>query len=152
MTLHNLLALTITTLLLCTETTASPAPTPTHDVRNDFIGRGRIHVLNSTSFTGASLADRIGCLDRHGMLTLKDCAVFTRLDDYRDTLYTVAGNCSFRNPDMPTNRDSYYGRDTHAWSCGGGKGAEDGGVEHYYTIVSSLLAIKLQVGFGGIRG
>ncbi|KAL2128459.1 hypothetical protein VTI74DRAFT_9172 [Chaetomium olivicolor] len=102
------------------------------NVESDFVGRGAIHVLNTTNLTTASPSDRIGCLNAHGMLTANDCAVFTRLDDLPHALYSEAGNCSFRNPDMPTNTDSVYGRNTHAWSCGGKR--EDNVVEYYYTM------------------
>ncbi|KAK4120720.1 hypothetical protein N657DRAFT_579272 [Parathielavia appendiculata] len=121
------------TALLWRKTAAAVAATATHDVRDDFVGRGRIHVLNSTSFVTASLADRIGCLNRHGMLTLRDCAVFTLFDDSPRSFYSAEGNCSFRNPNTPTNRDSYYGSDTHAWSCGG-KDVDKSVNENYYTV------------------
>lgn len=115
------------------------------DVRDLFRGQGQIHVLNSSDFNTASPADRIGCFNEHGLLTLNDCAVFTHVHDQQtvaDWLTTSVGNCSFKNPNMPKNTDSYYGSDTVAWSCvdssvvdfvpGGGLNTG----EHYYTIVS----------------
>lgn len=130
--------------------TLTAAVNTQHDVTLDFTGRAQIHVLNTTDLTKASpLADRIGCLDAHGMLTSteEDCAVFTRLSDLPYTLSTPAGNCSFRDENMPLNRDSVYGRNTHAWSCGRGAGGEDKGVEYYYTIVSDPPLVLLFIHF-----
>ncbi|KAK3899076.1 hypothetical protein C8A05DRAFT_18441, partial [Staphylotrichum tortipilum] len=101
-----------------------------------FTGRGQIHVLSSTDITKASpIVDRIGCLNARGMVTSFefDCAVFTRLDDQPHTLSSPLGECSFRNQSMPSNKDSVYGRNTHAWWCGGLSGE---GVEYYYSVVS----------------
>lgn len=168
------LLLTATTLLLTPSTSALPSPetlttTPSHEVTEDFIGRGTIHILNSTSLSTASPADRIGCLNEHGMLisfshytttispssTTNDvnnndssntdknnnankCAIFTRLDSDPHTLSTRKGNCSFQNTNMPTNRDSYYGGDSHAWFCGEDKEGKGGG-EWWYTVVSTTI-------------
>ncbi|KAK3995155.1 hypothetical protein QBC44DRAFT_284321 [Cladorrhinum sp. PSN332] len=105
------------------------------EVTKDFVGLGQIHVLNSDSFFNASPEDRIGCLNEQGLLTLDDCAVFTRKDISPHTLSSSRGDCSFRNTNMPNNKDSWYGGNTHAWSCGrglniGGNGSE----EFYYTV------------------
>jgi hypothetical protein len=113
------------------------------DVRDEFVGQGQIHVLNSSSLSTAAPTDRMGCLNEHGMLTMSDseCAVFTRLDGGFGTsvkLSTSSGNCTFLNPSMPTNKDSYYGSDSHAWSCWDVPSPEYDSVwEHYYTIVST---------------
>lgn len=104
------------------------------DVRNAFTGRAQILVLNSTSFEGVTREQKVGCLNAHGMLTADDCAVFTREDDFPNMLSTKKGKCTFRDPNMPTNRDSIYGRDTHAWSCG--TAADERSSEVYYTVVS----------------
>ncbi|GAB1318210.1 Ecp2 effector protein domain-containing protein [Madurella fahalii] len=87
------------------------------DASDEFVGQGQILVLNSSNIGAATPDDRIGCLNKHGMLTLSDCATFTRSDQIPQ-LSTSEGGCSFQNPDMPTNKDSIYGRNTHAWSCG----------------------------------
>ncbi|KAK4154787.1 hypothetical protein C8A00DRAFT_42471 [Chaetomidium leptoderma] len=114
---------------------ACAATLPAHDVTKDFLGRGQIHLLNSSNFNTACPDDRIGCLNGHGMLTLNDCAVFNRNDaipSFPTNLGTAAGNCSFRDQDMPRNTDSYYGADSFAWSCGGKN--IDGLDEYYYTV------------------
>ncbi|KAK3935093.1 hypothetical protein QBC46DRAFT_424092 [Diplogelasinospora grovesii] len=100
----------ITSLLLL-------AATATAQVTTLLKGQGEIHVLNSSSLTDASPADKIGCLDEGGMLTMGDCAVFTRLDSYPNTMSSTAGNCTFSNQNMPVNSDSVYGNNSHAWSC-----------------------------------
>ncbi|KAK4160280.1 hypothetical protein QBC43DRAFT_359839 [Cladorrhinum sp. PSN259] len=114
-----------------------------HEVTKDFTGRGQIHILKSDSFFDASPEqDRIGCLNEQGLLTQKDCAVFTRKDVSPHTLSSPRGDCSFRNANMPSNKDSWYGTNTHAWSCGRfGKGGDgdgngnwDGVEEFYYTV------------------
>jgi hypothetical protein len=114
------------------------------DSVSDFVGSAQILVLNSTDITTADpVADRIGCLNARGLLTLDDCAVFTRADDpnTHHTLSTSLGNCSFQNPNMPLNVDSIYGSNTRAWSCGpdADPGNFDGLAEYYYTIVSLFL-------------
>ncbi|KAH6845733.1 hypothetical protein B0I37DRAFT_310832 [Chaetomium sp. MPI-CAGE-AT-0009] len=104
---------------------------------DDFVGRGQIQVLNNTDVSTASIADRIGCMNARGELTLNDCAVFTRADASPNTLSTSAGNCTFQNPNMPLNTDSIYGQDSHAWFCGEGDWSKFD--EYYYTIVSPGL-------------
>lgn len=108
------------------------------DVVDEFVGQGRIHVLNSTDFYTASLADRIGCLNAEGWLTLNDCAIFTEIPSRPFSLFTSAGNCTMQNPDMPLNTDSIYGKDSHAWWCGP-KGDWLPYDEYYYTVVSLLF-------------
>ncbi|KAL2262876.1 hypothetical protein VTK26DRAFT_9140 [Humicola hyalothermophila] len=142
---QNLLLSTTTTLLLLstpiltlpTAADNAPADAPPSAV-DSFTGHGTIHVLNSSSPATASIADSIGCLNERGLLVSASqggggggCAVFARADAAPHTLSTRAGDCSFRNPDMPTNEDSVYGRDGHAWSC---VPAADVGFETYYTV------------------
>ncbi|KAK0609940.1 hypothetical protein B0T17DRAFT_629472 [Bombardia bombarda] len=107
----------------------------TNDVTKLFVGQGQIAVLNSTSLAYASPADKIGCLSSLGNFTASaaECAVFTRIDAYPHTLLTTAGNCSFRNKNMPVNSDSVYGKNTHSWSCGTDK-VETVPDETYYTV------------------
>ncbi|KAK4237074.1 hypothetical protein C8A03DRAFT_35005 [Achaetomium macrosporum] len=129
------LAAGLAVLLLLSLPAITTAQSGSHNVIDDFLGRAHIHVLNNTNTSTADpVADRIGCLNAQGWLTLDDCAVFTRADDpnVHHTLSTSAGNCSFQDPAMPKNVDSVYGSNTHAWSCGPGAG--DGMVEYYYTI------------------
>lgn len=83
----------------------------------DFEGQGEIHVLNSESYDKARPSDRIGCLDKTGALTVNNCAVFTKVKGYPDTLATEAGNCTFSNRAMPENSDNVYGRESFAYSC-----------------------------------
>ncbi|KXX73256.1 hypothetical protein MMYC01_210228 [Madurella mycetomatis] len=92
------------------------APYTLGDASDEFAGRGQILVLNTTNIGSATPNDRIGCLNKHGMLTLSDCAIFTHSDGIPH-LSTSEGGCSFQNPRMPTNEDSIYGRNTRAWSC-----------------------------------
>jgi hypothetical protein len=77
---------------------------------DEFVGRAQIQVLNSTDVRTGSIADRVGCLNARGELTLNDCAVFTRSETSTHTLFTDAGNCTFQNPNMELNKDSIYGR------------------------------------------
>ncbi|KAL2145870.1 hypothetical protein VTI28DRAFT_5952 [Corynascus sepedonium] len=106
------------------------------NVVDQFVGRGRIQVLNASDPFKTSLdADRIGCINAVGQLTLSDCAVFNQLPPPATpfSLSSPAGNCTTQNPDMPVNSDSIYGRGTHAWWCG----EQDDGMKHkewYYTI------------------
>ncbi|KAK3306154.1 uncharacterized protein B0T15DRAFT_219175 [Chaetomium strumarium] len=126
-------------LSLPAASTARVAAVVSRDSVSEFVGRAQIHVLNSTDISTADpVANRIGCLNAQGLLTLDDCAVFTRADDpnTHHTLSTSLGNCSFQNPNMPLNVDSIYGRDTHAWSCGpeSDPAGLGGLAEYYYTI------------------
>ncbi|KAK4187675.1 hypothetical protein QBC35DRAFT_229987 [Podospora australis] len=103
------------------------------DVQKVFVGRGEIHVLNYTSFDATGPADKIGCLNEFGLLTFDDCAVFTRKEKNPAFLASpLGGACSFRNQNMPTNKDSYYGKDSHAWSCR--ESPADNLEEVYYTV------------------
>jgi hypothetical protein len=115
------------------------------DVQDGFTGSAKIFVLNTTSFQGVTKDQKVGCLNVHGMLTANDCAVFTRDDNFPNMLSTRKGNCTFRDPNMPTNRDSYYGRDTHAWSCG--TAADERSSEVYYTVVSPAALISFGLSF-----
>ncbi|KAL2170689.1 hypothetical protein VTG60DRAFT_4531 [Thermothelomyces hinnuleus] len=100
---------------------------------DEFVGRGRIQVLNATDYATASIADRIGCMNADGRMTLRDCAVFTQLPNTPFSLSTSAGNCTTQNPDMPRNTDSVYGKNSYAWWCGQ-KGDWEQFDEYYYTI------------------
>ena len=125
------------------------------DVVKEFQGVGRIHVLNSSSLRDASLAaDRIGCLNEQGLLTQDDCAVFYIRNTTYHTLSSRRGDCSFQNANMPVNKDSVYGKTSHAWSCGGRVGTRpsaggsdyDGpALENYYTIVSKHHHLTIHV-------
>ena len=90
---------------------------------------------------------KLGCLNEAGVLTENDCATFTRADGFPNTLATSAGVCTFHNTRMPQNKESYYGSDTHALSCGDadlGKGHLSAVWESFYTVVSippSMLRI-----------
>ncbi|KAK0712498.1 hypothetical protein B0T26DRAFT_714492 [Lasiosphaeria miniovina] len=129
--MSRLLLLSAAAVLLST-VTAFPTPP------NEFSGRGKIWVLNSTDLLDALPSDRIGCLDAHGALTFNRCAVFTQLDQAPHTLSSRIGSCGFRDENMPTNKDSYYGRDSHAWACQPGDAAvRSPPDENYYTLVSS---------------
>ena len=149
----TLLTTLATLLLLPNQIHSSPTGTPLK--RGDslplFTGRGLIHVLNTTDLTKVSPATSvIGCLDLHGQLVTastipSQCAVFTRADNLPNVLSTSAGNCSFLDPSTPQNKDSIYGRNTHAWWCGGSAGDGSGGLEYYYTLVSLPLARFLRV-------
>lgn len=123
---------------------------PQKEVTKDFQGTGQIHVLNSSSFFLASPSDRIGCLNEQGLLTQDDCAVFSIKDTTHHTLSSRRGDCSFRNTNMPNNKDSWYGKTSYAWSCGGrvglwpgGEDSNDGAGEFYYTVVSTYLPYTL---------
>ena len=145
---------TLITLLLLPHPIHS-FPTGTPLKRSDslpfFTGRGLIHVLNSTDLTKASpTANIIGCLDQHGQLVTastlpSQCALFTRADALPNVLSTSAGNCSFLDPSTPQNKDSIYGRNTHAWWCGGSAGDGSGGLEYYYTLVSPASSLFLEL-------
>lgn len=122
-------------LFLAPMALAAVLPRAGRDVIKEFAGRGQIHVLNYTSFIIDSPQDgRIGCLNELGLLTLDDCAVFTVKGDYSKRLSTSPGSeCSFLDRNMPNNKESYYGRDTHAWSCRDSS-LSDRLEENYYTI------------------
>jgi hypothetical protein len=137
--LHQLLLSAALAALAWTQTTYAG------DVQDGLAGRAKIIVLNSTNFQGVTKDQRVGCLNAHGMLTANDCAVFTRDNDYPNMLSTRKGNCTFLDPNMPANRDSYYGRDTHAWSCG--TVADARGWETYYTMVSLATLIPFGLSF-----
>ncbi|KAK4225841.1 hypothetical protein QBC38DRAFT_420439 [Podospora fimiseda] len=109
-----------------------PSLATSNEVTKDFVGLGQIHVLNSDSFFSASPENRIGCINEQGLLTIDDCAVFSRLDAPPHTLSSARGDCSFRNTRMPNNKDSWYGKNSYAWSCGRELTDETG--ESYYTV------------------
>lgn len=88
----------------------------------DVVGKGTVAVLNGTNFDNFGPDDKIGCLNVHGALTLEDCAEFTIIeppeyDGLLRLMSTEVGLCSFQNPTQPTNVDSIYGKNDHAWSC-----------------------------------
>ncbi|KAK3385890.1 hypothetical protein B0H63DRAFT_188924 [Podospora didyma] len=99
----------------------------------DFSGQGQIHVLNSSSLAYATPLDRIGCLDEHGVVTVRDCATFTTMDKYPHTISSRVGACTFRDTNAPTNSDSVYGKDSHAWTCQP-YNEPSGTQEIYYTV------------------
>lgn len=122
-------------LFLAPMALAAVLPRAVPDVQKEFTGRGQIHVLNFTSFVIESPQEgRIGCLNELGLLTLEDCAVFTVKDDFPKRLSSSRGSeCTFFDRNMPNNKDSYYGRDTYAWSCRGSD-LSDRYDERYYTV------------------
>jgi hypothetical protein len=103
-----------------------------------FVGSGYIHVLNGSDITKASIADRIGCMDKTGAFTLSDCAVFTRMNS---GLFSSAGNCTFHDPSQPENLDSAYGRMSTAWHCTSGPAYQDA----YYSFVSRHISSNLSL-------
>ncbi|KAJ3530315.1 hypothetical protein NM208_g9377 [Fusarium decemcellulare] len=81
----------------------------------DLSGKGHVLVLNGTGgMKDQTVADRIGCLDAEGFLTLDDCAVFS---DVQTRPKTSAGECNFEDEDQPVNTDSHYGKSDHAFHC-----------------------------------
>ncbi|KAI2776344.1 hypothetical protein F4815DRAFT_449396 [Daldinia loculata] len=83
----------------------------------DISGSGQIYVINSTEFQNASPADSIGCLDAKGAFSESDCATFTRLDTYPNTLSSSAGNCTFTDSTQPANTDNVYGSRSYSYFC-----------------------------------
>ncbi|KAI1658065.1 hypothetical protein F4813DRAFT_53091 [Daldinia decipiens] len=83
----------------------------------DISGSGQIYVINSTDFQNASPADSIGCLNAQGGFSESDCATFTRLDTYPNTLSTSSGNCTFSDSTQPANTDSVYGSRSYSYFC-----------------------------------
>ncbi|KAI0885897.1 uncharacterized protein GGS22DRAFT_162244 [Annulohypoxylon maeteangense] len=86
-------------------------------VAQDFSGSGQIFILNSTSLGGATPADRVGCLDSTGAVTLDNCATFTKLSSYPLTISSEVGNCTFADSSQPANTDNVYGANSYAWHC-----------------------------------
>ncbi|KAI0386941.1 hypothetical protein F5Y04DRAFT_242660 [Hypomontagnella monticulosa] len=86
-------------------------------VAQDFSGSGEIHLINSTNFDSASLDNRIGCLDARGGFSRSNCATFTRLDVYPNSLSSRVGNCSFTDASQPANTDNPYGAHSYAFHC-----------------------------------
>lgn len=139
------LLVSLTLLLSPSLALALPAPVPAEpsspDVTKLFNGLGHIIVLNSTSYSDASLSsDSIGCLSDAGYVVTasssSDCATFsTSITSYPKTISSKIGGCSFGNQAMPTNEDSRYGARQHAWSCNEDPAMVPEG-ERYYTIVS----------------
>jgi hypothetical protein len=104
------------------------------DAPADFHGVGRIHVLHSDDWSTASPADAVGCVSDEGRFTKDDCGIFRVDSAYPYTIMSRTGNCTFQDTSQPTNTDSYYGANDHAWSC-----TTKGPVDVYdglYTIVS----------------
>ena len=98
----------------------------------DLSGKGHIIVLNGTDgIQGQTIADRIGCLDAQGFLTLDGCAIF---EDVTTRPRTSAGECNFENQDQPLNVDSHYGQGDHAYSCNPGGESQ---AHPFYSVVSS---------------
>lgn len=98
----------------------------------DLTGNGYLYVLNGTAGInqGQTEADRVGCLNVEGFLTLDDCAVFS---DLTTKPQTSAGPCTFTDESQPVNSDSIYGQQDHAWHCFEGN---DGTSYGFYSIVS----------------
>ena len=171
--LTTLLSLTLLFTSSPNSVLATPVPTDstttTPDVTKLFNGLGNIFVLNSTSYTTASLADTIGCLSDTGYLVSSssfspspssstettekgkdnNCAIFSTITSYPKTISSHVGGCSFGNQAMPTNDDSRYGARQHAWNCNEDAGLVPEG-ERYYTVVrlfslSFLLVVWLLV-------
>ncbi|KAK0724973.1 hypothetical protein B0H67DRAFT_450297, partial [Lasiosphaeris hirsuta] len=111
--------------------TASSKPVP---VTQQFVGQGRILVLGGSTFFNATPADRIGCLNKSGIVTVDDCAVFTRQDKMPHPLTTSAGSCSFRDSRMPANSESAYGKKSYAFSCREDNPPPSDSDEGYYTV------------------
>ncbi len=105
-------------------------------VTDEFVGKGYIYVLNHDNLASATPADRIGCLNERGALSVNSCAVFTRLDAPPYTLSTNAGNCTFDNRNTPANRESIYGENSYAWSCREDNADAKVQRANYYTVVS----------------
>lgn len=103
------------------------------EITEEFVGRGQILAMNSSSVMTATPDTYVGCLDASGALTASDCAVFTRNDDEPHYVSTHAGKCSFTDTDMPANEDSIYGQRNHAFSCGPRNTGES--IDRLYTIV-----------------
>ncbi|KAI1370506.1 hypothetical protein F4677DRAFT_350829 [Hypoxylon crocopeplum] len=86
-------------------------------VAQDFSGSGQIYVINSTNFDTATPDQAIGCLDATGAFSASNCATFTKLPNYPQTLISAAGNCSFTDPTQPANTDNKYGSRSYAFHC-----------------------------------
>lgn len=89
--------------------------------QKDFTGIGHIFVLNSSDWSKATPAQKVGCLDDDGRFIddeyVKECGVFARLDTYPYTLSSKNGNCTFDDEKTVANTDSVYGKSDHAWTC-----------------------------------
>jgi len=114
-----------TFLLLSLLAPTFASPVPSEDTASQ--SQGFIYVLpaKGTNLLWASPKEAVGCLNKRGLLTLDDCAVFSRLQGGQGTLSTASGLCSFQDSTMPANKESVYGKGTYAWSCNGvgdGKG------------------------------
>ncbi|KAK3312978.1 hypothetical protein B0H66DRAFT_595459 [Apodospora peruviana] len=122
MHLHNPLLPAISGLFLLTASvTSAPVTPPAPNNVQQFVGKGKIAAVAGSFFdSDDALIDsqKVGCLNAAGVLTLDDCAVFSRSDSYPNTLSTSAGDCTFHNTRMPLNTDSFYGQTSHAWYCG----------------------------------
>lgn len=107
------------TLLSLFATLLLAASTTTHaqSVEAEFHGRGRVFVLNNDIIEKATPRDTIGCLNAHGVVTLNDCAVFTRSEDWPNELVSSEGLCTFRDTSTAENLASVYGRNSFAFSC-----------------------------------
>ncbi|KAI1097737.1 hypothetical protein F4804DRAFT_152365 [Jackrogersella minutella] len=101
----------------CTALLTLGALFATAAVAQDFSGSGQIYIINSTSFGSATPSESIGCLDETGAFTVSDCATFTKLSTYPNTISTSAGNCTFLDTTQPANTDNAYGAHSYAWHC-----------------------------------
>lgn len=86
-------------------------------VAQDFSGSGQIYVINNTDWKTATPDQSIGCLDARGSFSEDNCATFTKLGVYPNTLSTSVGNCSFTDSTQPANTDNAYGSHSYAWHC-----------------------------------
>jgi len=142
------LLLVISSLLATTTALATPASLPP-PLPSQLTGT--IQVLAVTSLYKATPKDSIGCLNNAGLLTLNDCAIFSRQSDGPGVLSTNLGNCSFQDQSMPENKESHYGRGTYAWRCTREELKEAVG-EVYYTAVSSFRYLLSSMWTGERRG
>ncbi|KAK1753567.1 hypothetical protein QBC47DRAFT_403909 [Echria macrotheca] len=87
-------------------------------VTDQFVGKGRVLVLNSDNLEKAKPSDKVGCLNAKGdVVTLDQCAVFTRNETWPHELYSSAGTCTFRDTTTVQNLASVYGKGSYAFSC-----------------------------------
>ncbi|KAF2744324.1 hypothetical protein M011DRAFT_408727 [Sporormia fimetaria CBS 119925] len=84
-------------------------------------GLGQIWVLESDDWRTGNPSQRVGCLTNKGRFVNteneKECGVFEKLTDYPYTIESTEGNCTFNDEKSERNRDSYYGKMDHAWTC-----------------------------------
>lgn len=107
-------------------------------VAPDLSGSGHIIVLDGTNgiTNNQTIADKIGCINADGFLTLNDCAVFSNV---KSNPMTNAGvSCNFQDESQPLNVDSKYGEQDQAYQCY--KGAESEPWP-FYSIVSYMFGL-----------